>query len=212
MFTTKNARLMTIGCGTLDYIVQKYSLDIDVRRMPIEIPNAGREDLARLFAELGFTVGAEIGVQQARYSAVLCRLIPDLQLYGIDPWQTYEDYQDYGSQTKMDEFREIAKRRLAAYNCELIEKSSMEALADFSDASLDFVYIDGNHDFLHVTQDVVGWLKKIRHGGIISGHDYLKSAHSKVGYVIDAYTRAQAIRPWFVLGQDDRLSWMWVIK
>ena len=46
---------------TLDYIVKKYGLNLD-GPMPIEIKNTNREDLPKLFHELCFTKGAEIGV------------------------------------------------------------------------------------------------------------------------------------------------------
>ncbi len=49
----------------------------------------------------------------------------------------------------------------------------MDALEDFEDNSLDFVYIDGDHNFKHISEDIYEWTKKVRSGGIVSGHDYL---------------------------------------
>lgn len=37
---------------------------------------------------------------------------------------------------------------------------------------LDFVYIDGNHNYEYVKKDINIYYKKILPGGIISGHDY----------------------------------------
>lgn len=207
---------------TLDYIIHKYNLDINKRRMPIEIPNVGRKDLARLFAELGFKVGAEIGVAFGQYSEILCQSNPSLTLYCIDPWKMYSDYADF-NQPCLDEHYETAKKRLAPYDCRFIKKFSMDALGDIEDEELDFVYIDANHNFLHVTEDVYWWTKKVRPDGIVSGHDYIKmkgkSLSSHVTMVLPAYTRAFRIRPWFVLGlrgkysgmtRDTSRSWMWV--
>lgn len=206
----------------LDYVVQKYSLDLDVRKMPIEIPNVGRAGLAKLFDELGYRAGVEIGVQQGLYTEVLCKENPQAKIYGIDPWEAYEGYQTYVSQEKRDVFYEEARERLGSYNCQLLKKFSMDALDDFEDGSLDFVFIDGNHDFLHVTQDIAGWSKKVRRGGIISGHDYIRRSpptDTHVVRVVQAYTYSYRIKPWFVLGtmakesgviRDRSRSWMWV--
>ena len=40
------------------------------------------------------------------------------------------------------------------------------------DGSLDFVYIDGLHDFGSVKQDIAAWWPKVKVGGFIGGHDY----------------------------------------
>ncbi|MCH7513766.1 MAG: hypothetical protein IH947_07460, partial [Bacteroidetes bacterium] len=37
----------------------------------VEIPNCGREDLAKFFVEMGFKVGAEIGVDKGEFTKVL---------------------------------------------------------------------------------------------------------------------------------------------
>ena len=93
----------------------------------------------------------------------------------------------------------------------------MEAVKDFEDGSLDFVYIDGNHDFLHATEDIWWWAKKVRNGGVIAGHDYWNGSHKHlcdVKWVLDGLTKALHINNWYILGEehkpDDKISWMWV--
>src|SRR3990167_6811547 len=71
--------------NTLDYIVNKYNIEVGSQYI-VDIPGIGREDLAKLFAELKFTKGAEIGVEKGAYSESLCKWNPDLELYCIDPW------------------------------------------------------------------------------------------------------------------------------
>ena len=101
----------------------------------------------------------------------------------------------------------------------------MDALANFPDGSLDFVYIDGAHDFKNVAMDVCEWVKKVRPGGIFFGHDYKRSSNPKavqhVVDVINGYTYALGIKPWFILGtpghsdgvfREGTRSWMWVKK
>ena len=43
------------------------------------------------------------------------------------------------------------------------------------DKSIDFVYIDADHEYESVRKDIAAWHPKIRRGGIISGHDYSSS-------------------------------------
>lgn len=210
--------------NTLDYLVDKYALNLDVKRMPIVIPNMGRDDLAELFAELDFKVGAEIGVERGVYTEILCKANPQAQIYGVDPWCAYSGYRDHVSQSKLERFYEGTRMRLVPYgNYELVRKFSMEALEDFEDGSLDFVYIDGNHTLPFIINDIIEWSMKIRKGGIVSGHDYRKSkklaTENHVVYAVDCYTQAYRIRPWFLIGRKDMIpgevrdtarSWMWV--
>ncbi len=54
----------------------------------------------------------------------------------------------------------------------LIELPSSEAHKFIKEDSLDFVYIDGNHGYEAIKQDIINWLPKIKDGGFIGGHDY----------------------------------------
>ncbi len=212
--------------STFDYIVNKYKLKIG-RRYEVEIPNMGREELAALFTELGFNLGAEIGVERGAYSEALLKANPQLHLYSIDPWKAsaYEpgihgiESEQKGYDTRYTE----TKKRLGAYTCEIMRQDSQSAAKYFPEESLDFVYIDANHDFVNVATDLHIWNKRVRSGGIVSGHDYaffpLKKANH-VKYVVQTYTRAYGIVPYFVVGanlehqpgmiRDTIRSWFWV--
>lgn len=210
--------------NTLDYIVNKYNINLDVRRMPIEIPNTGRDDLAQLFAELDLRVGVEIGVEEGLYTEILCKANPQAKIYGIDPWRAYSGYRDHVSQSKLDGFYEGTRKRLVPYgNYELVRRFSLEAARDFGNGSLDFVYIDGNHTLPYIINDLIEWSKKVKIGGIVSGHDYRKSkrmvTQNHVPYAVNCYVQSYRIQPWFLLGskavnpgevRDRSRSWMWV--
>lgn len=43
----------------------------------------------------------------------------------------------------------------------------------FEDNSLDFVYIDGNHAYDWVKQDIQLWWPKLKKNGLLMGHDYI---------------------------------------
>jgi len=207
---------------SLKYILDKYNLH-DWRKMPAEIQNMGRENLPALFHELGFAVGAEIGVDAGSYSLIICEGIPKLKLYCVDSWTLYPEYRDKFTQKKMDDALALANYRLQKYDVKFINKFSMDAVKMFPDESLDFVYIDANHEYPFVTQDIIYWSKKVRGGGIVAGHDYYETiAVDSRCHVIPAvvgYTWAYKIKPWFVIGtkakiegqvRDGKRSWMWV--
>lgn len=207
---------------TLEYIVDKYGLELS-RKGPTEIPDLGRDDLPGLFRELGYTVGAEIGVEAGLYAEILCRGLPELHLSCVDAWQAYRGYRDHVDQAEMDQLYGAARNRLRPYQCTLIRAFSMEAVRVFEDDSLDFVYIDGNHEIPPVLDDICAWRKKVRPGGIVAGHDYYESTrkdtknHAK--YAVDCVVRSFRIRPWFLVGLKAKLpgmtrdvsrSWFWV--
>lgn len=67
-----------------------------------------------------------------------------------------------------------AKERIGN-KAELIRKPSLEAVNDFKDESLDFVYLDGDHSRENVLKEIVSWLPKVKVGGLFGGHDCRES-------------------------------------
>lgn len=198
---------------TLRYIAEKYSIDL-FSASPITITGLSRYGLADLFAELGFMRGVEIGVQAARYSNILCRANPAMEFYGIDPYLEYEDIGIPGEQIGQDQGYEIAKDRFPS-NGTLIRKKSHDAAEDFPHEYFDFVYIDGNHVFAYVADDIHTWTKKVRKGGIIAGHDYRRyypRSFIHVYHVVNAYTAAYDLKPWFLTDNstENVRSFFWV--
>jgi len=189
------------------YIIDKWELKHAPRtKRPIQIPNTTRKDLALLFAELDYRKGAEIGTGRGTYARMLARCNPECRIYCIDPWETYDRLTDWTDQSVLTEHFSVAKKRLARYpEVRIIRKHSMDALCKFPDNSLDFVFIDANHAFPYVAEDVYYWSKKVRTGGIVSGHDYLKvprpDGHIQVREPVSAYAEAFGIKPWFVVDE-----------
>ncbi len=189
----------------------KLSEGIKLKGKPVEIPDCSRDDLPEFFREIGFKMGAEVGVDRGEFSQKLCQA--GLMVYAIDSWKSSKNYEE-------------TKRVLASYpNSKIIKKTSMDAVVDFADESLDFVYIDANHEFRYIAEDLVEWTKKVRKGGIVSGHDYFYTKGSNhsvnwhVAHVLNAYIAAYKIPNWYLLGtkqakpgekRDKWRSWMFV--
>ena len=191
----------------------------------VEIPDCGRDDLPEFFKEMGYKVGVEIGVYSGEFTEKFCKA--GLKMYAIDPWLPHRDYQR--RQSKCNNLYEETKKRLEPYDCEIIRKTSADAVKDFKDESLDFVYIDGNHQIKYIIEDIFEWSFKIKKGGCIAGHDYfygrpnagcLGMNHAR--YAVDAYTACYDIKNYYILGRrkpktkdeyrDVWRSWFWIKK
>lgn len=170
---------------SLEYIKRKYNLN------HYEISNVDRVDLVRLFAELKFKVIVEVGVCAGAYTKIICTYNPEAKVYGIDPFIPYEEYRDYKLKSTIDDYYEKAKNVAKEMgNLTLIRKFSMDALEDFPDESIDAVYIDANHEEPFISDDIREWTKKVKKGGIVSGHDYVRPANNhrvKVKQAVDRY-------------------------
>lgn len=209
---------------SLAYILGKWKIDPDaLKTLPVEIPNTSRNDLALLFAELGLVRGVELGTAGGRFAEVLCKSNPGSALYCVDPYAIYNGYRDYTRTEEMAVMRQEAHARLMPFGVTFIEEFGLNALSYFPDGSLDFVYIDANHEWPYVTQDIYYWAKKVRPGGIVSGHDFYRSSRKDskchVKGAVQGYTFAFKISPWFLLGRNERRpgevrersrSWFWV--
>ncbi len=186
---------------------------------PIEVPNRSRNDLPLLFKDMGYKVGAEIGVFQGEFTEKFCEV--GLTMYAIDPWLGYSGSgRTEKVQDKQDVNFEEAKTRLSPFkDCKLVRKSSMDALTDFADGSLDFVYIDGDHRFRYIAEDLSEWFVKVKSGGAISGHDYFITKPSstnviiQVQPVVDAFVKVHDIKDLYIFGKGDKKpSWMFFKK
>jgi hypothetical protein len=209
----------------VQYIKQNYKIS---GQNPGVLKEVDRNALYTLFAALGFTKGCEVGVEKGKNAQEMFERIPNLKLYAVDP---YRQHLQYGYEAKAylsrwdDRYLRMvkrqAKKRLENRNAVIIEKFSEEAVKDILDNSLDFVYIDGDHSYDFVMQDIIIWGRKVRTGGIISGHDYFYDndklgRQAKVTQAVNDYTRVHGIE--FYITKEDKYikkgdtppSWFWV--
>ena len=164
-----------------------------------------RNDLAVFFAELGFTEGAEIGVREGFYSEILCKANPNLHLLCVDPWEVY----GRADPRHISQIYDAAKNRLSQYNCTLIPKRSLEAVKEIPIESLDFVYIDGLHEFNSVMLDLIYWTDRVKIGGVVAGHDYVPLYQCGVMKALDAFCAGNNIFDYIIL-KDPQPSWAFV--
>jgi hypothetical protein len=199
---------------TITYFSEKFGLDL-TSQSPFVLPISRETDIPQILKELDLKVGAEIGVYRGGYSEVLLKAIPGLKLFGIDLWELYPGYRDYRKNDIIDAYNE-ALQKTKDFDCQLIKGWSHEVVKQFTDNSLDFIYIDGNHSYEHTVQDLALWSKKVRSGGVIYGHDFEDWSHNWRRFdmnVINAVTgwcNSYQIHPWFVIKKDKHPSWMYI--
>jgi len=194
---------------TVEYIKNKYGVSDG---KIIDLPISRWKEWPLLLKELGVKKAVEIGTYKGNFAETLSLLIPDIDLTVVDAWKVYRDYKDYGVNDLETVAYELTKERAEKFGFKIIKGWSNEVVNDFEDESLDFVFIDGNHDFEHVVEDVAKWSRKVKKGGIVSGHDFNRNhaKHFGVKEAIPAWCEAEQISPLFIVRKDQCASWFYI--
>jgi hypothetical protein len=121
------------------------------------------------------SVGVEVGIFEGVFSIGMLSSDINLKWYGVDPY-THE-WCPKRKQPVWDKIYEEIMEKFMPFNnrFKLIRKPSHEGAEDIPNG-VDFVFIDGDHHYASVWKDIVLYEKKIRSGGILSGHDYYKES------------------------------------
>jgi hypothetical protein len=118
---------------------------------------------------------AEIGVCEGTFTEYILRNTLFSKLLLIDPYINFEkdDYVDGINKCDMEQYLNNCKNKIQSYrnNIEFIRKTSSEAVKEIPDNSLDVLYIDGNHEYRYVIEDLINYWPKVRPGGIVFGDD-----------------------------------------
>jgi hypothetical protein len=116
------------------------------------------------------TVGVEVGVCQGIHASIILSMWPGF-LHLVDPWAKIDGYEEPYEHEKN---YEATFQRLTEYEgrFEMHRTTSLAASEQFRDESLDFVYVDANHRYEAVRDDLNAWWPKVRQGGMLAGDDY----------------------------------------
>ncbi len=119
----------------------------------------------------------EIGVWKGRsISRVLdiCRERA-LTIYAIDQWRYAPDDPHFGEARTVDIF-DVFQANLAQLGhtdtVRIIREDSADAARHFADASIDLLFLDGDHSHEGVKRDLLAWIPKMKPDGVLFGHDY----------------------------------------
>jgi len=154
------------------------------------------------------SIGAEIGVHLGDFSQQILDTVSPTELHLIDPWehQTSNIYKTawYGGAAKggQDELNErylsIFKRfdkNIKAEQVKIHRGYSTDILKQFQDQYFDWVYIDGNHLYEYVKNDLELSLHKVKAGGLITGDDYTEGGWWEGGVkkAVDEFANNQMV-------------------
>lgn len=124
-------------------------------------------------------IGVEVGVHAGSFSFEILENWGGI-LYSVDSWKHFPDkHQDLSnvSDEEHEKYYQITKDKLKQFGKRsiILRKESLIAASDFEDQSLDFVYIDAQHDYRSVIKDLTAWNSKVKVGGVMAGHDYFNT-------------------------------------
>lgn len=116
----------------------------------------------------------ECGAWLGKSSSYLCDQAKNrLNVFIVDTW--------LGSQDELDTNQKLAQatdiyaiflENMGNRFFKPIRKPSIEAVTHFENTSCDVVFIDMDHSYESVKQDIEIWYPKVKSGGYIAGHDY----------------------------------------
>lgn len=174
-----------------------------------------RDDIGKLLKDGG--IGVEVGVEYGLNAEVLLKTSRLSVLYLVDPWDYIEESDPIGFDSRPIDWENVyesCKSRMAQFGdrARMMVMPSRNASKMFDDASLDFVYIDGNHMSPNIDNDLKMWFPKIKSGGIFAGHDYY-DRHTEGVWKCDVKT---AVDSFFdspvTLIPDEVPSWLMKVK
>jgi len=181
----------------INQIFHKFNLEI-IRAHPREAIKFARD----YFNKKEITA-AEIGVFFGENAFEINKNLKVKKLYLIDPYENYEDYKTDEICSKLKKARKNAHRINSARNIIWIENSSEDATKRINE-EIDFLYIDGNHEYNYVKKDLELYWPKIKKGGIMAGHDIQGVGVSKA---LIEFVKRKKLEVFF----GDRRDW-WIIK
>jgi len=176
---------------------------------------ATRQDVLRTLPK--GSVGAEIGVMHGVFSRDILDIVQPKTLYLVDHWTSFRE----GGNS--DEVRNSQDTNLHVAMCNVVSEvaqgvvrplctTSELAAPMIPDESLDWVYIDADHSYKNCRKDLDLWVPKVKHGGIIAGHDfYVMDEPTRVARAVMEYMQEFSYEPLQVTTHD-RPKTFWFTK
>ncbi len=173
--------MMSLKPETLEYIYQ-FCSTAEGRWAPIE----RLIDTATRIINLKPYVVVEIGVFAGRSlipQALALKEVGKGRIYGIDPWKAEyavegeegESAKWWGQDVDLEAMHQLTMKGIWKYQLDeqavIIRSASQECCGLFQPASIDMLFIDGNHSEVASSRDVRNYFPLVKTGGLIMFDD-----------------------------------------
>ncbi len=130
--------------------------------------------IVALVEEYNVTRFAEVGVYQGRTIGEVVENVGEWvnEYWAIDSWEVYDGGLSVSERRWATYHRRVCKLMITVPQLRVLKLPSSVAAKLFPDGYLDMVYVDADHSYNAVVEDINAWMPKIRRGGILGGHDY----------------------------------------
>ncbi len=143
---------------------------------PISSPSpwlTTRQELLNLLPKNAIV--AEIGVEAGVFSKSILSITEPHHLFLIDCWteQPTDIFpENRPEQLQLSLYQKVQQEFAGNDHVTIIKEFSSKAATLFPDDYFDWIYIDANHSYEAVKEDLEIWFAKVKDGGFITGHDY----------------------------------------
>ena len=135
----------------------------------------------------------ELGVFKGEFATELYKRLSPLQLLLVDIWcgeSGSGDKDGYNHITVKDMERvyiELVDKYKSLNEVKLIRETTTNFLQSQVDSAFDMIYVDADHSYEAVTNDLQLSFKKLKNGGVLAGHDYIQ--YSQIAAAVDNFCR-----------------------
>jgi hypothetical protein len=120
----------------------------------------------------------EIGCFFVKSTEFLCRKIKEsgknINVFVIDVFVT--EYPLYVEILQGRSMLELFKNNLSEHKdiLTIYQGRSCDIYTEFENNFFDMIFIDGDHDYIGIKNNLINYYPKLKKGGIFAGHDYLE--------------------------------------
>lgn len=182
---------------------------------------ATRNEIHTLIDHYNYQKVAEIGC----FECVFLKKIAESkakEIWGIDRWKECPENQAKNDarlpQAVLDlQYAKAVELSEKDNRIHILRKDSDIAHQDFADNYFDLVYLDADHSYQGIKNDIIHWWPKVRTGGMLCGHDYIEmttwgpDVHFGVIQAVDEFVKANRLEDKFFTTEKFEFWASWFI-
>lgn len=140
------------------------------------------------------SIGVEVGVFKGAFAKEILEVVSPSMLYLIDPWKGVIESGDMNGQNieyinGNDYYSKVILPNFGLRGDVKVLREPSDILNSFEDNSVDWIYIDADHQYPSVKYDLEVSYRKVKNGGYILGHDYNNIICPGVVKAVDEFCR-----------------------